>query len=77
MAQEVAGETATILSEEDLQRAIELEAWCDWDPAAAARHRGGRVEADTSASIDLGIYSEVKEECKLWVHLLNLLTCQP
>ena len=45
----VTKEASDILSEEDLQRAIELEAWCDWEEEdrAAPGQLQGRVEADT------------------------------
>ena len=61
MAQEVTQEVAAILTEEDLQRAIDLEAWCDLEeksqPAAAASRRA-RVEAD-SGGCELSPYREV------------------
>lgn len=57
MAQEVQREAAgkLILSEDDLQRAIEFEAWCDCEEESNASARPSGVDTDTDS--DLGFYS--------------------
>ena len=55
MAQEVQREVAgkLILSEDDLQKAIEFEAWCDCEEESNASD--SRVDTDTDS--DVGLHS--------------------
>ena len=58
MAQEVQQEVFSklILSEDDLQWAIEFEAWCDCEEESNAS-ASPNTDADTDTDSDLGIYS--------------------
>ena len=57
MAEDVERKTSSIHSEDDLQRMIDSEAWCDIDSDKGNSKFTGPVEADSDSGSDQDYYS--------------------